>query len=320
MPDPIVMAQATGLALVIAALSLAALAWWGRRRPSGPAWADVGWVVGVGAGYYLGCWMLEIRPRWPIREDLDRLLGLIIPAVLLVELLAAIPRLPRWPIWALRIAVAGLGGRVLLHGSMYLSGPAGPGSSAWTAPQAWLILGSIAAAEVATWVLLGMLARRPAGASLPIALAFTVGGASMTVMLSAYLSGGQAGLPLSAALLGAGVAALFWPDASRSVAPIGVAVVGLSSLLVIGRFFGELRTDHAVLLLAAPLLAWVPELPRLRRLRPWIRGLLRVGLVGLVVSGVLADAARRFIGNTGPAAEVSGSKEPTLEDYMNLGP
>src|SRR4051812_24324750 len=47
MPDPIVMTEATGLAFVIAALSLAALAWCGRRRPSGPAWADVGWVVGV---------------------------------------------------------------------------------------------------------------------------------------------------------------------------------------------------------------------------------------------------------------------------------
>jgi hypothetical protein len=301
MPDPIVMAKAAAAALVVAALVLAA------RSP------DARWVLGIGAGYYLGCSMLEIRPRWPIREDLDRLLVLVIPAVLLVELLGAITRLPRWLIWALRIAVAGLGARVLLHGSMYLAG-----ASAWTAPQAWLILGSIAAAEVAAWALLVRLARRPAGASLPIALALTVGGASMAVMLSAYLSGGQAGLPLSAALLGASVAALFLPDASRSVAPVGVAVVGLASLLVIGRFFGDLRLDHAILLFAAPLLAWVPELPGVRQLRPWIRGVLRVALVGLVVSGVLADAARRFIGNTGPSA-APGAKEPSLEDYLNSG-
>jgi hypothetical protein len=304
MPDPIVMAEAAAAALVVAALVLAA------RSP------DARWVVGLGAGYYLGCWMLEIRPRWPIREDLDRLLILVIPAVLLVELLGAIPRLPGWLIWALRVVVAGLAARVLLHGSMYLSGPAGPGSSAWTTPQAWLILGSIAAAEVVAWVLLVLLARRSPGASLPIALALAVGGASMAVMLSAYLAGGQAGLPLSAAILGASLVALAMRDASRSVAPIGVAVVGLSSLLVIGRFFGELRTEHAVLLFAAPLLAWIPEFPRLRRLPPWGHGLLRVVLVGLVVSGVVADATRRFLANSRPSA-APGTKEPSLQDYMN---
>ncbi len=306
MPDPIVMAQAMGAALVVAALLLAA------------RWPDSGWVVGLGAGYYLGCWMLEIRPRWPVREDLDRLLLLVVPAVLVVELLGAIPRLPRWLIWALRVGIAGLGARVLLHGSMYLSGPAGAGSSAWTTAQAWLILGSIAAAEVAAWVLLIALARRSPGASLGIALALVIGGASMAIMLSAYLAGGQAGLPLSAAIMGASLVALMMPDAARSVAPIGIAVVGLSSLLVIGRFFGELRTDHAVLLFAAPLMAWIAELPWLRRLPSWGRGLLRVALVALVVSGVVADAARRFVGNTGPSA-APGAREPTLEDYMNTG-
>ncbi len=185
-------------------------------------------------------------------------------------------------------------------------------------PQTWLILGAIAAAEAAVWVLLVVLAHRDAGAALPIALAMTIGGASMTIMLSGYLTGGQAGLPLSAALLGGSIAALLIPDASRSVAPIGVAVVGLASLLVIGRFFGELRTDHAILLFAAPLLAWLPELPRLKRLPTWGRGLMRVLVVGIVVSGVLADATRRFIGNTGPAAS-TGSKEPSIEDYLNSG-
>jgi hypothetical protein len=192
---------------------------------------------------------------------------------------------------------------------MYLSGS---GSSAWTEGQKWLILGGIAAAQAVVWLLLAALARRSPGVSLPIALALAVGGASMTVMLSAYLAGGQAGLPLSAALLGGAVTALVLPDAARSVVPIGVAVVGLASLLVIGRFFGELRTDHAVLLAAAPLLAWVPEVPRLRRLPRWACGLLRVVLVGLVVGGVLADAGRRFAAKNGPSA----SSEPSYEDYM----
>lgn len=310
MPDPIVMSRATGVALLTAAVILGLAAWWGRRRQAGTIWPDIGWVVGIGAGYYLGCWMLEFVPRWPIREDLDRLLGLVIPAVLIVELLGAFPRVPRWLTWALRTIVAGLSARFLLHGSIYLTGPA---ASAWSASQEGLILGSIATVEAAAWVLLARLARRHAGASLPIALAIAIGAASVSVMLSAYLAGGQAGLPLSAAVLGASLAALAFSDASRSLAPVGISVVGLGALLVIGRFFGELRTDHAILLFAAPLLAWLPELPKMRNLQPWGRGVLRVVLVGLVVSGVLADAGRRFAARAAAGASKSG--EPSLEDY-----
>ena len=42
-----------------------------------------------------------------------------------------------------------------------------------------------------------------------------------------------------------------------------------------------------------------------------------VFLVGAVVSGVLADAARRFIG--GSEATATGSKEPSVQDYMDYG-
>jgi hypothetical protein len=273
--------------------------------------------VGIGAGFYLGDWMLEIVPRWPIREDLDRMLGLVIPSAMAVELLGAFRRVPRWLVWALRMVVAGLGARVLLHGSMYLTGPAGPGSSAWSTGQAGLILGAIAAAEAAAWVLLARLSQRPAGASLPITLGVAIGAASMTLMLSAYLAGGQAGLPLSAAMLGAAIAAIASPEAARSVAPIGLGVVGLAGLLVIGRFFGELRTDHALLVFAAPCLAWLAELPRLRKLPAWGRGLLRVAIVGLVASGVVADAARRFVARDRPAA--AGAGDYSIEDYMSPG-
>ena len=79
-------------------------------------------------------------------------------------------------------------------------------------------------------------------------------------MLSRYASGGQIGLPMAAGLLGASVAALVLPGPSRGTGPIGVAVVGLFSLLVIGHFFGELTTAHAILLLCTPLLGWLPEL------------------------------------------------------------
>ena len=68
----------------------------------------------------------------------------------------------------------------------------------------------------------------------------TSAGAALAVMLSGYASGGQVGLPLAAAILGAAAAAMVLPRTLKVAGPPGVAVVGLFSLLVIGRFFGEL--------------------------------------------------------------------------------
>jgi hypothetical protein len=316
MPDPIVMAQAMGLALVASALVLGVCAWWGRRSAARPAWIEAGSVLGAGAGFYLGCRWLGLWPHWPPSEDLDRLMILVVPAALAVELLAAFPRVPRWLVWPLRVAVVGCSARVLLHGSIYLSDAAGPASGAWPPWQAVLILGSLGAAGAVVGILLDRLARRVPGAPVLVGLAIAAGGSAITIMLSGYATGGQAGLPLAAALLGASAVALVLPGPSRPTAPIGVAVVGLLSLLVMGRFFGELRTAHAVLLLAAPLLAWLPELPRLRRLPPWARGLARVLLVGVLVAGVLADATRRFAAENRPAG-APGANEPSIEDYMN---
>ncbi len=183
--------------------------------------------------------------------------------------------------------------------------------------MAWLILGLLATAQAVSWVLLVLLARRAPGSSLTIGLAIAIGGSAITIMLSGYATGGQSGLPLSAAILGGSAVAMIPsnPARSRLTAPIGVAIVGLSSLLIIGRFFGELRTDHAVLLFVAPLLAWVPELPRLRRMPTWARGLTRVILVAVLVSAVLGDAARRFASSTAPSATGSDESSSSDEDF-----
>ncbi len=288
---------------------------WRHRRSDDPIWSDIGWVVGLGAGFYAGCWVLEVRPRWPLTEDLDRLLMIVVPAVLAVELLAVFPRVPRWLTWVLRLAVAGCVARVLLHGSIYLAAPADAGALTWPPALAWLILGLLATAQAVSWALLVLLAHRSPGVSLTIGLAIAIGGSAITIMLSGYATGGQAGLPMSAAILGASAVAMIptSPARSRLTAPIGVALVGLSSLLIIGRFFGDLRTDHAVLLFVAPLLAWVPELPGLRRMPAWARGLTRVLLVAVLVSAVLGDAARRFAASSAPSH--SGSDASSAEDF-----
>jgi hypothetical protein len=187
------MAQAMGLALAASALVLGLCTWWSRRRktPLSP-WIEAGWVLGTAAGFYLGCRLLGTWPHWPPREDLDRLLAIIIPAVLVVELLAAWPKVPGWLAWALRLAIVGCGARVLLHGSSYL---AGAPAQAWSPAQTAMILGSMAGAQAAAWILLVQLAHRAPGISTVVGLAMAVGGSALTIMLSGYATGGQAGSP-----------------------------------------------------------------------------------------------------------------------------
>ena len=156
------------------------------------------------------------------------------------------------------------------------------------------------------------------GLSHAICLSGTSAAAAVTVMLSGYATGGQAGLPLAAALLGASIAALILPRSARVTGPIGVAIVALFSLLVIGRFFGQLTSAHAILLFGAPLLGWLPELPFLRRLPPWARGLSRVILVGALTAVVVGDAQRKFAENS-QASSSSEPNEPSMQDYMDFG-
>ncbi len=278
---------------------------------------DVGWVLGLGAGLLLGSWLLGNRPHWPPREDQDRFLGLVLPAVVVVELLAAFPRVPRWLIWPLRAVVVVAVAPVLLHGSSYLTDQNGPGTADWSTTQACLILGGMAAFLGTVWTLLARLSLRAPGVSPAVCLAITCAGAAVTVMLSGYATGGQDGLPLGAALMGAAIAVLALRWSSRGRLPLGVAVVGLYSLLVIGRFFGELSSAHAIVLFASPLLAWLPEFPGLRRLPHWARNLARVLFVGLLVSAILIAVVRSFLENA-PAGD-SESEAPTADDYSNSG-
>ena len=115
MPDPLLILSAMGVAFAAAGILLVLIGWSRRRAVS--ALFDAGWTLGIGAGFFLGCWVLGIRPHWPPRDDQDRLLALVFPAVMLVELLAVVPQVPRWLVWPLRLALLAGAARVLLHGT-----------------------------------------------------------------------------------------------------------------------------------------------------------------------------------------------------------
>ena len=338
MPSPLLMLEAMSAAGVAAVLVCLLCAWpWGRHvtslspqaeglpslspRGGGSGWGEtrrqVGFVLAAAAGIFVGCWFLGIRPHWPPREDIDRLLIVLFPAVFIVEFRAAVSSRAPWLVWALRVVIAVGAARLLLHDSIYLSDLAGPGSRKWTPSESWIILGGLAVALTVEWVLMTHLIRRAPGRSVPVALAFACAGAGITVMLSGYASGGQIGLAVAAALVGATLASLVLPGAPDVESLVGIGVVGLFAQLAIGHFFGELKTGHALLLFLAPLLCWVPELSLVRRLRPTVRGVARVILTAVPVAVALFLAQKNFV--TDSSRNSPGDKEPTLEDYMNYG-
>src|SRR4051794_8331960 len=135
---------ATGLATLSAALALLACGWpW--RQP-GRVRVTLGWALGVGLGFALGCLVVGVPVSWPPPRDQGRLLLVVWPAAVLAECLAAVPRVPRMVAWTARLVLAGSVARVMLHGTVYLIDYAGPGSSDWSAAQAFAWLGGLAAA------------------------------------------------------------------------------------------------------------------------------------------------------------------------------
>ena len=336
MPDPIIILSAMAAAAAVAGVVLLLFGWpWGAsgRRSQGPSHiASAGAVVGVGLGFAAGCWLLGTRTHWPPREDQDRFLLILLPAIIGVEVVAVFAgRAPKF-MWPLRLIIAAFAGRILLHNTSFITDLAGPGSREWTPAQSVAILGAMATALVGVWILLLVLANRtparPAlapesgdmpkgGRSVVMAVAIACGGAAITIMLSGYASGGQIGLPLAAALAGATLASLVLSKPSNLNGVLGVGVVGLFGLLVMGRLFGQLTTANAALLVFAPLLSWLPEAPLGRRLGTRLRAATRVILTAVPVIAALVLAQQKFVEES--ASSSAGSREPSIQDYMDFG-
>jgi hypothetical protein len=292
MPDVVQMLKGTAVGGITTAVLLALFR---SRWLRGPSFrASIAEVLSFGAGFYAGCLVLGIQPRSFLREDQDRLLALLLPGTLAVELLIAWRKCPNITAWSLRLLVGLAIVPVLLYGTIYLSDAAGPETREWSTTTLALAIGGGATAFLAELGALAALSRRGTGIAEVAALAIVGAGAGVTIMFSGYASGGQIGLPLSAALVGI---LIVWLVTSGNPACEGIftlAITGLFSLIVIGRGFGELSLPHAALLVAAAPTAWVWEMRRLRGIAPWIRAIGQVVTVAVVVAAVVIHAQRKF--------------------------
>lgn len=282
------------VALTAAALASVAVAWLCKRLRLP---AELVCVLAVAAGMVCGAWILRLPLVWPPINGLGRVLTVLLPGAVAVELVAALAIHARWLGWCGRMALAFVAARVVLAGSVYLSGDA----PQWPPAYALLVLLASGALLAGVWLTLHWLARRSGGVSLPLSLAQTAVCGGLAIMLKGYLSGGEAALPLAGALVGCGVAvsALKLPKECFAGA-VGVAVVVLFGLLLVGRFFGQLSTARMLALFLAPLLCWVSELKPLRRQPPWRMGLLRLAVVAVPLIVVVMLAKSDFERDTRP--------------------
>jgi hypothetical protein len=329
MPEPGAMLKAMAAAAFTAAAVILIFSWpW---RTAHPVRTAAGSVLGVAAGLFVGSWLLGLRPHWPPTEALDRLLYILLPAAILVELLATFLGRLRWLAWLPRLAVAATAARVLLHDSTFISDQNYEGKPEWSPERIWQILGGLAIALAAVWLGLVLLARRtfaaPApdnwmartkGWSVPLVLAMACAGAAVTAMLSGSATDAQMGLPLAAALAGFTFTSLFLKAPPDPAGVIGVGTIGLFGLVVIGIFFARLTAVNAVLLFCGPLLCWLPEAP------PRFRGAARVAAAAVPVVVALALAQQKFVDDSAAKTPVEkelppGGYEPTAEDYLNIG-
>jgi hypothetical protein len=260
MPDPLVYLGAIGAAALAAALLVMAISWprqTGKQDSgSNSTRSRVASVIGLAGGLIAGYWVLDLYVSWPPVNALDRLLTIILPVAVGIELIAAFEKVPRWLAWTLRMALVAAMGRILLHGSVYLT-------SAHVAGEILLHLIACAALTAGLWWRLATLAvRSPPGISIVVAIALTMLCAAPLIMWWGYVSGGAATLPLSAALIATVVTSAVLTHRADIQAPLAIGVIGLSGLLFIGRYFGGLSTGVALGLLFTPILCWIPEVLR----------------------------------------------------------
>jgi hypothetical protein len=280
MPDLPLYLQAFAATAVASALLLLAAARLLR--------ADLATVVALSGGLVVGCYVLQISPRWPPTSSLDRLLTIVLPAVGLIEAAGSFNRTRPWLKAFFRLLLAASVGRILLHDSVYLNG------MDWSAGQ------SIAALVVATglllglWALLAKLSQHSAGTSIPLALAMSIQAAGIAILLAGYIKGGAISFPLSAAICGVSLASTRSARADAHDATIGIGIVALFGLLFVGRFFGKLETTPAMVILLAPLSCCISELSWLRGRSRWLVGSLRLLAVTLPLAIVLVLAVRDF--------------------------
>jgi hypothetical protein len=141
---------------------------------------------------------------------------------------------------------------------------------------------AVAAVGAVVWLLLDGIATRRPGPTMPIVLSLAAFLAVQAMIHGRSAKVGEMAASLSAALGGAVGVAFVWRTLSLARGGTAVYSMLITGCLVIGAYFDALPLEAGGILLAAPLFAWVGEIPPLSRAHPAIR----IGVATVLVAAV----------------------------------
>ena len=329
MPDPFEYLKAVLAAIVASTTILLAVRVLSWKR--GRVMSETATVLAMTCGVLAGCLTLNFSWPWPPANALDRFLTIVLPAILIIELIAAINRdcsetdatandpnnrgLPshstRMWMWITKCFLCCGIGRILMHGSIYLDGSNGSTRETWLIQNMPGILLFSSLLLMVMWFALTQLAARGVSSGIVLSLSLSLICAGCTTMMAGYIKGGSAALPFATVLMVSALASKFLIskrfDSNEhfnryviGTAAIGIGLVSLFSLVWIGRFFGQLTSAEAIVIFLAPSLCWVTELPLLCNRSSTVKVAIRLATVIVPLAILLANAKREFDEKIGP--------------------
>lgn len=277
-----------GLGLPIAIGAVSAFAFIRRSGPDNKALAAIGWTLGIALGCAAGMLALFGFPPWkPVLAQHWILIG-VLPAVLLVGLLNAVPKLPWIVHWLVRLGVVSATAYILMQSQI----------GRWSSAERFGWLGAIAGVMLLSWVLLHLFARRTMGQPkiegmpgtrlLVFALGLTAGVVGAATIASGSVTGGQLTASFAVAVCGAWLATLSIKNHPISPSGLvdGVFPVGYALLVYSWYYAWQMEHDWAPHVVAglfaiAPIGVWITAAPGVKSLPRGPKTLLGVVGVGL---------------------------------------
>ncbi len=328
MPDPILISKAMIVAGLLSAAMVACyrLVAWRTISTNLPMTWSFNRLVGglaVATGLIGGIWMLGLIPAWPPAVDRGRLIWILIPVFLVIELILcrrrdARSQAGRWLRCLLRFLAAFSIMPVVVWRSIYVANVGGPDSRIWSNWQmvAWFSL--IGLGSFGLWAIAIVLVRKLPLGLLTWIMAFVYLCSGVTIMLSGYLSAGQLAFPLAVSLITMLIATGQSNKREVLEGAVGISTLLLVGLFVAGHFFAELRAIDAIILGVSLLLPGVIKLPIIAKRRLWLQVVLAVLISCTPPLFVVYQTQHRFSERSNPAATPTNNS-PSISDYLNYG-
>lgn len=241
----------------------------GRERATQP-WGPALAIAGAFAAAFVA---LRGRPPFPPRDAQTWLVYLGGASVLLAVAATVVNR-KRWR------ALIFIGAVALIAAAVWFLGRPKVPIIGW---RDFLVrMAVIAACMVAWWVLMDLLAARAKGAAVPLVLMISAAVAALALVNAHVLFFGQLAGAVAAALGAMVVAGLYFRKLSLARGGVLTLTVVLLGIMLAGHFYADLRLLDLMLLSAAPLAAWLGELPFKSRRARFASRILIVLLILLV--------------------------------------